>query len=53
MRELDLNLRELDNIVLACTSDDSVHALFPSIKVHIKLDLRSYYDIRASDARIA
>ena len=48
MREIDLNLREIDNIVLACTSDNSVRARFFPIKVHIKLDLRSYYAIRAS-----
>ena len=39
---------EIDNIVLARTSDILVRARFSSIKVHIKLDLRSYYAIRAS-----
>ena len=47
-QEVKLNLRELDNIVLARTSDVLVRARFSSIKVHIKLDLRSYYAIRAS-----
>ena len=39
-------MRELDNIVLARTSDNLVRARFSSIKVFIKLELRSYYAIR-------
>ena len=35
--------------MLARTSDNTVRALFSSIKVNISLDLRSYYAIRASD----
>ena len=44
LRELDLNLRELDNIVFARTSDNSVRAAFSSKNVFIVLDLRSYYE---------
>ena len=48
-QEVKLNLRELDNIVFACTSNNWVRARFSSIKVFITLDFRSYYAIRASD----
>ena len=47
-QEVKLNLRELDNIVLARTSNNSVRAVFSLVKVHILLDLRLYYAIRAS-----
>ena len=47
--KVKLNLRELNNIVLARTSDNLVRAGFSSIKVFITLDLRSYYAIDASD----
>ena len=42
-------MRALDNIVLTCTSDNSLRAGFSSRKVFIVLDLRSYYESDSSD----
>ena len=41
-RELELNLRELDNIVLVRTSNNLVRVRYSSMKVFNILDLRLY-----------